>query len=111
MAAASVTNTVLTRNTAAAYPAMATIDATDGAFVTPGADQRTLIVMTTTDAGTLTVNKGDGIQADADLAVVFSAAGTKAICVESGKYLITSGDNKGKIKITGTGTVGCVVMP
>ena len=111
MAAALVVNTVLSWNTAGDYPAMATIDPDDGAYVTPGADQRTLIILTASEAGTITIKKGDGIQAGSDLAVTFTAAGTKLVCVESGRYLITTGENKGRIKITGSGTAGCVVLP
>lgn len=112
MAAGNVTNRTLTRNTPAEYPAMTAIDATDGAYITAAADDRMLIILTVTAAGTITLKKGDAKWgAQDDLAVTFSAAGTKIVAVESARYVITSGTNRGKIKLTGSGTAGCVVLP
>ena len=116
MAATAITNTVLTRNTAAAMPATAAVDATDGCLITAAADQKMLIIMQnvdSTNAENVTIKAGNGIQGTADLVVSVAKSSTKVIAIESGKYVNTSGTNKGKIKITGTADVqiACVVLP
>lgn len=112
MAATAITNTALTRNTAADLPTNAAIDATDGALITAAADQKMLIILEkTTGAGDITIAKGNGVQGVADKVVTFWETGTKVIAIESGKYVNVSGDLKGKIKITGVGKVSCIVLP
>ena len=113
MAAATVTTKKLVWNTPDA-PTLATADTTDGAYVTPSNDEATVLILTASGALTATVNAGDGIQGVDDLSVTFSAAGTKYLSVESGRYKITSGANKGKIlvKTSASGlTVGCLALP
>ena len=46
------------------------------------------------------------MQGTEDLAVTFSAAGTKVLNIESGKYA-----KDGYLHFTGTGKAGCVVLP
>lgn len=112
MAAANVTNTVLKINTPAALPTNTAIDSTDGLYITAAADQKMLIILEKiTAAGDLTIKAGDGIQGVSDLTVTFSATGSQVVTVESGKYLITKGANKGKIHITGVGKAACIVLP
>ena len=113
MAATSVTTKHLTWGAAGA-PTMAAPDGTLGALIRPGSDESTLLVLTATGALTATVKAGDGIQGTSDLSVAFTAAGTKYLAVESGKYLITHGDDAGCIRVipSTTGlTVGCITLP
>ena len=113
MAATSVTTKHLTWGTVGA-PTMAAPDGTLGALVRPGNDESTLLVLTATGALTATIKAGDGIQGTSDLTVNFTAAGTRYLAVESGKYLITQGDDAGCIRIIPSTTglmVGCIVLP
>lgn len=117
MAATAITNTVLTRNTVAIFPATAACDATDGALITCDKDdQKMLIYIENADASnaeTVTIKKGNGLQGTADYAVSVAASGKRCVVIESGKFKNVSGDNKGKIVITGTADVkvACVVLP
>jgi len=112
MAATAIVNTKLDRNIAAALPATATIDGTDGALITADADQKMLLILEKTSAaGDLTIVKGNALQGTTDLVVTFAAVGSKVINIESGKFVNVSGTNKGKILVTGVGKVSVVVLP
>lgn len=117
MAATAITNTVLAFNGAKIMPATAAVDATDGALITCGAaDQKMLIIIENSDstnAETVTIKKGDGVQGVADLALSIPKSETHTIVVESGKYKNLTGTLKGKIKITASADVkiACVVLP
>ena len=112
MAAANVTNTVLALGAASDLPTNTAIDTTDGLYITAAADQKMLIILEKiTSAGDIVIKAGDALQGVSDLNVTFSAVGTKVLTVESGKYLITKGANKGKIHITGVGKAACIVLP
>ncbi len=103
-------NTVLKRNVPSDMPEMTAIGGEY--YLTAAADDKMLIIVNASAAGTVTIAKGDAKWgAKDDLDIVFEAAGSKAIAVESARYVITKGDNRGKIKITGNGSVGCVVLP
>ena len=113
MAVAKVTSRQLKWNEAAEASLTAS-DATDGALVSPGSDESTVLVLTSSGALTATVKSGDGIQGTGDLTVSFTAAGTKYLALESGKYKQTRGANAGKIivKTSAAGlTVGCLILP
>lgn len=113
MAAATVTTKRLTWNTPDTAT-MAAADTTDGAYVTPLNDEATVLILTASAALTATVKAGDGVQGVEDLSVAFAAAGTKYLSVESGRYKLTKGANKGKIlvKTSASGlTVGCLALP
>ena len=47
------------------------------------------------------------------MTVTFSAAGTQCVNLESGAFVNVSGENRGKIQITGPATIkaACVVLP
>lgn len=117
MAATAIVNTVLNFNEGAAMPATAAVDAADGALITcDKADHKMLIIMENADganAENVTIKKGNGVQATADLVVALAASQKKVITIESGKYKNVSGTNKGKILINGTADVkiACVVLP
>ena len=51
MAATAIVNTVLSRNTPAAYTAPAALNASDGALITAAADEKMLIILEATAAG------------------------------------------------------------
>lgn len=117
MAATAITNTVLVRNTVATFPATAASDATDGVLITCDKDdQKMLIIIENVDASnaeTVTILKGDGLQGVSNLAVSVPASSMRCVVVESGRFKNVSGTLKGKIKITGTADVkiACVVLP
>ena len=107
MAVASVVNTVLKRNEAKDLPMLTAIDAADGLNIPCAADQKMLIILEKTGAaGDLVLKAGSAVQGTEDLAVTFSAAGTKVLNIESGKYA-----KDGYLHFTGTGKAGCVVLP
>lgn len=118
MAATAITNTVLSAfGKAEAMPATAAVDATSGALITcDKTDHKMLIIMEnadTTNAETVTIKAGNGIQGTKDWTVSVPKASTMVVTVESGFYKNVSGANKGKIVITGTADVkiACVVLP
>lgn len=111
MAATAVVNTKMTKNTPATMPATVAIDSTDGALISCDAGQKMLIILEVAAAGNITVKGGDSYSPATDLVVTFAAAGTKVLNVDTVGYQITTGTNKGKIHITGTGKVACVVLP
>ncbi len=83
----------------------AAVDAADGAEVLPnGHDERTLVLVqnTSTSEGTVTIKAGNGIQGVADEAHVIPASSTVFIVPESGRFKNVSGDDKGKLIITGS---------
>jgi len=106
MAAAVVTvSTNLVRGTAGAFIGTS-IDATDGLFLKWDVpDERALIVLINADTSnavtTLKLKKGDGLgAAAADVDIGLTAGQTKVLAIESAKFLITTGTNKGYIKFT-----------
>ena len=111
MAATAITNTLLKWNEAGDMPATAALNAADGALITAAADQKMLIFLEADAAGDMVIKAGNGLQGVKDLTVAFAAAGTKVVTVESGAYVNMSGENRGKIRITGTGKAACVVLP
>ena len=113
MAATNVTSAKLKWNEAKEVSQSAA-DATDGALVSPGPDEATVLVLTAAGALTATVKAGDGIQGTEDLSIEFSGAGTKYVSVESGRYKQTKGEKAGKIEVKTTAaglTVGCLILP
>lgn len=71
-------------------------------------DEKIMLVIGT---ATATIKKGNALQGVKDLVVTFTA-GTRCVVIESGAYVNVSGDNKGKILITGaTATVSAVSLP
>ena len=108
MAATAIVNTVLTDwNQAEDYTAPAAIDGTDGCEITLAADHKTLILLEASGETTATVKAGDALQGVGDLTIPFSAAGTKCLCLESGRFA-----KAGKVTITGASLkAACVVLP
>ena len=78
---------------------------------------RMVLEVTATDACTVTVCAGDGEVWGGleDLSIVFTAAGKKAVCLDTARFKFMSGNNKGCIvlkasaasKATATLFVGC----
>ena len=108
-----MTNTNLKWNQAAA--AVLTAANTDsGIWVTPGADEATVLILTASGAMDVTIAAGDGIQGTGDLVVRFTGAGTQYVSLESGRYKQTRGEHMGKflVKPSASGlTVGCLRLP
>ena len=108
MAATAIVNTLLTDwNKAEDYTATAALDPTDGCEITLGADHKTLILLEASAGTTATIKAGDEIQGVKDMTVTFSDAGTKCLCLESGRFC-----KGGKVTITGASLkAACVVLP
>lgn len=116
MAIVSITKTQLVRNQLGDMPAAVAVDATDGAsIVYDKADNKILIILENAAETEKTgkILAGNGIQGTNDLDFTLDASGKHCIVVESGKYVNTSGTNKGKLIITGADAnvkVACVVI-
>lgn len=113
MAAANVVTKKLIWNKGEEY-AVTAVDTADGAYLTPGNDEATLIVLTSSAAVTATIKAGDGIQGVSDITVSVGANKTAYVAVESGRFKITKGANAGKIKVTTSAaglSAGCIVLP
>ena len=68
MAAANVVTKKLIWNQGEEYAATA-VDTANGALLTPGNDEATLIILTSSAAVTATIKAGDGIQGVSDITV------------------------------------------
>lgn len=111
MAATTITVQALTKRNAFATPAdftgiTAAVDATDGALVPFGErDDKYLILIqnvNTTTAKSVTIKGGDSYQAGGDLTLEIAKSKYTFVAIDSGRFLNTTGTNKGKIHITGT---------
>lgn len=82
------------------------IDATDGAAISSWneSDEKYTIVIqntSTTAAATVKILKGDGIHAVNDLTVSLAAGKTVCLSIDSARFKVLSGTDKGKILLTG----------
>lgn len=84
----------------------AAVDATNGALVPFGErDDKYLILIqnvNTTTAKSVTIKGGDSFQAGGDLTLEIAKEKYTFVAIDSGRFLNTTGTNKGKILITGT---------
>ena len=81
------------------------IDAAGGAeFAIEGQDDKYLLLIqnAATTAKTVTVKAGNGLQGVCDLSCEVAASGYTCLTPESGSFKNVSGDDKGKVIITGT---------
>lgn len=62
-------------------------------------DEHTTLVVVATEATTLTVLAGDGVQGASNLDIALGGAGTYLIRLDSGYFKNTAGANKGKVGI------------
>jgi hypothetical protein len=94
----------ITMRNAIATPALTALTAnTAKAIEWPESDEKMVLVISASDANTLTVLAGNSIQGVADLSVSVPA-GVSLIKLESGRFKNVTGTNKGKIVIKSTGT-------
>ena len=113
MAASKVTTRQLRWNEAGAVTLTA-VDAADGAVLTPAGDEATVIILSSTAAVTATIKAGDGIQGTSDLTVSVAANSTQYIALESGRFCMTKGADRGKIRVTTSAaglSAGCLALP
>ena len=84
---------------------------TDKAIEWKEGDDKMILVIVATEATTLTVKAGNGIQGVADK-VLTVPVGTSLVKLESGRFKNVSGTNKGKIVVQSAGTpkVGVVAL-
>ena len=84
------------------------IDATDGAEIKlDGHDERSVLLVhnSASSASNVTVKAGNGLQGVSDLVHSIPASSIALIVLESGKFKNVSGDDKGKVIITGAATL------
>lgn len=80
------------------------IDATSGAeFDMSARDDKLLVIVQNgaTSAKNVTVHHGDGIQGVCDLTASVAASSYTFVNLDSGRFKVMSGDDKGKCLITG----------
>lgn len=117
MAATEITLNKMKRGEALSLPVSSAVDATNGAYIDfSGDDGRILIIMENSDssnAETVTVKAGDGIQATGDLSITLTASQKALVNIESGPYKIMSGTNKNKVKVSASADVklAAVLLP
>ncbi|MBE6546341.1 MAG: hypothetical protein E7668_02725 [Ruminococcaceae bacterium] len=81
------------------------VDAANGAeFEMEGQDDKHLILIqnAATSAKTVTVKAGNGLQGVCDLSCEVAASGYTCVTLESGRFKNVTGDDKGKVILTGT---------
>lgn len=109
MAVTTITVGKIPLNGGVAIPAAVACGADGAVIPMTMADQKLMLIIGTADA---TIKAGNGIQGVDDLVIPFTTGSEKAVVIESGKYVNTSGENKGKILITGTtATIQAVELP
>lgn len=89
------------------------LDGTAGAYYEhKERDDKYVIIAQNTgsSASNLTIKKGNGIQGVADNVITIAAGKTVAINLESGCYKNVSGDNKGRVIMTGAATIKVAVV-
>lgn len=89
------------------------LDATAGAYYEhKERDDKYVIIAQNTgsSSGKLTIKKGNGIQGVADNVITIAAGKTVAINLESGCYKNVSGENKGKVLMSGAATIKVAVV-
>lgn len=105
MASTSITNTKIKFNLGvSAEDPVAVTSTSDGCVIDfSHSDGRILILLHNGDASPFDVKvlAGNGIQGTNDLSVNVAANKTTALVLESGAFMNVSGENKGKVKITG----------
>jgi ABC-type transport system involved in cytochrome bd biosynthesis fused ATPase/permease subunit len=114
MAITAITETELKLNVAKKPEALAACDATLGAEIEYNKkdDGKILIKITNADdtnAETVTIKKGTGVQAVADYSFSVPKSESVELVIESGKFV----NDSGKVVITGTAdvTVGATILP
>ena len=102
---------VTMRNEIATVELEALTASTDKAIEWKEGDDKMILVIVATEATTLTVKAGNGIQGVADK-VLTVPVGTSLVKLESGRFKNVSGTNKGKIVVQSAGTpkVGTVAL-
>lgn len=114
MAATVINPVFLNLNTAANLPATTAIDGTDGGLIDFSVpDHKALIILenASSSAGaTATIKAGNGLQGVSDLAVSLAASAKMCIRIESMKYVNVSGENMGKVKVTGANVKAALVV-
>lgn len=102
---------VTMRNEIATVELEALTASTDKAIEWKEGDDKMILVIVATEATTLTVKAGNGIQGVADK-VLTVPVGTSLVKLESGRFKNVSGTNKGKIVVRSPKTpkVGVVAL-
>ncbi|MBQ7858729.1 MAG: hypothetical protein IJ347_01155 [Faecalibacterium sp.] len=89
--------------------AFTAIDAADGLYLNFAGhtDTSIAVLLQNTDAGAaeVVVKQGDGIGGVVDIAVTVPASGFAAVALDSSSFMITKGDYKGYVHLTGPATV------
>jgi hypothetical protein len=101
--------------TAAAYTALTTAaDATEGAEITWNErDDKYLVFIHNAGsaAATVTIKAGNGIQGVNDLSMSLAAGQYTFVSLDSGRFKNVSGDDKGKVIITGAVKLAVFKLP
>lgn len=100
-------------NSASGAVAFTALDATDGAYYEHTArDDRNVILVknSASSASNLTIKQGNGLQGVADEVISVPASSTVAIAIESGRFKNVTGDNKGRVILTGATTLSVAVV-
>lgn len=101
----------INRNTIHKVTFEALTSSTPKAFAFNERDDKSVIIVNNTTSGsvTVTVKAGNGIQGVSDL-VLTAESGISVFKIESGRFKNVSGDNKGKIVLTSSGTPGVAIV-
>ena len=92
------------------------VDSTNKDAIIPMVSDKMLILVQNTDSSnavTVTIKAGNGIQGNKDISATIPASGYKIVQIESGRFKNVSGDNSGKVKIVGSSNkvkVGAFVL-
>ncbi len=116
MSVTNIERVKIKRNTPGEYPELTAIDTTDGALIDfDGCDDKTLMIFASSSEGAkVRVHSGNGIQGveAAEFEFDIPNGEMRTLVIESGKYKDVK-VNKGKVKVTVTGTVsvGVIELP
>jgi hypothetical protein len=109
MAIQTITKTKLKLNGDTAMPETVTLTADGGRIAYDEEDTKIVLLI---GGAAATIEAGNALQGDKQLAIPFETGKTKAVVIESGKFVHVDGSDRGYIRINGTGaTVAAIVLP
>ena len=109
MAIQTITKTKLKLNGDTAMPETVTLTADGGKIAYDEEDTKIVLLI---GGAAATIEAGNALQGDGKLVIPFETGKTKAVVIESGKFLNVCGEERGYIHISGVGaTVSAIVLP
>lgn len=111
MAATAVSRVNVPLNELSGAITYSALDGTDGALIDfEGKDGYTLLLFTCTVADTPIIKGGNGAKGISDMTLNLAKDDVKGIIIDSAYFMQVSGENKGKVAVTGKATTSVAAI-